>query len=45
MNICRTNIICKMLSNKGETDLVIPIKLYCLDEKILDFELNQLSMI
>lgn len=33
-----------MLSNKGGIDLVILIKLYCLDEKILDFELNQLSM-
>lgn len=33
-----------MLPNTEGIDLVIRIKYYCLDEKILDFELNQLSM-
>lgn len=45
MNICRTNIMCKMFSNKEGIDLVILIKQCCLDQKLSDFELNLLSMI
>lgn len=34
-----------MLSKREGIDLVILIRYYCLGEKIVDFELNQLSVI